>query len=89
MKRTTIILPDDLALRLRLEAGRRGASIAEIAREAIESKLGASGAGNRLGFIGVGDGDGEDDSERIDELVRGAIGRRFQADDTHRPTLEG
>ena len=33
------MLPDDIDDRLRLEARRRGTSIAEIAREAIEAQL--------------------------------------------------
>jgi len=39
MKRTTIMLPDEVDARLRLEARRRGTSIAEVAREAIEKEL--------------------------------------------------
>src|SRR5579875_1539211 len=55
MKRTTIMLPDDVDARLRLEARRRGQSIAQVAREAIERELPAPGDG-RLGFFAVGDG---------------------------------
>lgn len=42
MKRTTIMLPDGLDARLRLESRRTGASIADIAREALERHLPAT-----------------------------------------------
>ena len=75
MKRTTIMLPDDVDARLRLEARRRGQSIAQVAREAIERELPAPADG-RLGFFAVGDGSPRDASERVDELVADGIRRR-------------
>jgi predicted DNA-binding protein len=75
MKRTTIMLPDDVDARLRLEARRRGQSIARVAREAIERELPAPTDG-RLGFFAVGDGSPRDASERVDELVADGIRRR-------------
>ena len=36
MKRTTVELPDELDARLRLEAQRRGSTVSEITRTAIE-----------------------------------------------------
>jgi len=39
VKRTTIMLSDSLDARLRLEAKRRGTSIAALARAAIEDQL--------------------------------------------------
>lgn len=41
MKRTTVKLPEELDARLRHEAARRGVSISEITREAIERHLGS------------------------------------------------
>ena len=78
MKRTTIMLPDELDSRIRLEARRRGVSIADIAREAIEKHLPGPPPKGRLGFFAVGDGEPTDVSERVDEFVGEAIAR-------HRP----
>jgi hypothetical protein len=76
MKRTTIMLPDDVDARLRLEARRRGVSIADIAREAIDQHLPRPRTDGRLGFFGVGEGSPPDASERVDELVATAVRRR-------------
>ena len=75
MKRTTIMLPDDVDARLRLEARRRGQSIAQVAREAIERELPPPPDG-RLGFFAVGEGSPRDASERVDELALRGIRRR-------------
>src|SRR5215210_7968479 len=40
MQRTTVKLPDDLDARLRHEAARRGTTISDLTREAIEAHLG-------------------------------------------------
>jgi len=40
MKRTTISLPEDLAAALEREAARRRTSVSQVAREAIEARLG-------------------------------------------------
>lgn len=69
------MLPDDVDARLRLEARRRGQSIAQVAREAIERELPVPADG-RLGFFAVGDGSPRDASERVDELVADGIRRR-------------
>ena len=69
------MLPDDVDARLRLEARRRGQSIAQVAREAIERELPAPADG-RLGFFAVGDGSPPDASERIEEFVADGIRRR-------------
>ena len=75
MKRTTIMLPDDLDARLRLEARRRGVSVARVAREAIERELPPQTDGH-LSFFAVGDGAPSDASERVDELVAERVERR-------------
>jgi hypothetical protein len=69
------MLPDDIDARLRLEARRRGQSIAQVAREAIERELPPKGAG-RLGFFSVGDGSPPNASERVDELVGESVRQR-------------
>jgi hypothetical protein len=76
MKRTTIMLPDELDARIRREAKRRGVSIADIAREAIEQHVPAPPSSGRLSFFDIGEGEPDDVSERVDEFVREAINRR-------------
>jgi plasmid stability protein len=53
MKRTTVKLPDKLDARLRHEAARRGTTVAEITRQALEAHL---GAGGRRRFIAAAAG---------------------------------
>lgn len=72
MKRTTIMLPEDVEARLRFEARRRGTSIAEVAREAIERHLPAPVNGP-LSFSAIGEGSPADASERVDEFVARAV----------------
>jgi hypothetical protein len=76
MKRTTIMLPDELDAKIRFEARRRGVSIADIAREAIEQHVAGAAPTGRLGFFAIGEGGSIDGSERVDELVGKAIARR-------------
>jgi predicted DNA-binding protein len=75
VKRTTIILPDDIDVRLRHEARRRGTSVAQVAREAIEQQLPEQTEGS-LSFFAVGDGSPRDASERVDELVATSVRKR-------------
>ena len=70
------MLPEELDARLRWEARRRGVSMADVVREAIEHDLAGTSAGGRMGFFGVGDGQPDDASERVDELVGRAVARR-------------
>jgi hypothetical protein len=76
MRRTTIMLPDDLDDRLRLEARRRGSSIADVARDAIERHLPPAPDPGNLGFFAIGEGGPKDASERVDEHVGKAIRRK-------------
>lgn len=69
MKRTTVKLPDDLDARLRHEAGRRGVTVSELTREAIEVHLGGGGRRRRLLAAGAGASGHADISERIEELL--------------------
>jgi predicted DNA-binding protein len=73
MKRTTVKLPDDLDARLRREARRRGTTISELTREAIEAHL--SGGTPRV-FLAAGAGrSGQSDiSERIEEILSRELG---------------
>jgi hypothetical protein len=70
-----VIVSDELDARLRLEARRRGVAIAEVAREAIAAYLDGRGNPGRLSFFGIGLGEPEDASERIDEFVNEAVAR--------------
>jgi predicted transcriptional regulator len=71
MKRTTVKLPDDLDARLRHEAARRGMTISELTREAIERHLG----GRRLLAAGAGRSGHTDISERIEEILAAEVPR--------------
>jgi hypothetical protein len=77
MKRTTVMLPEELDARLRFEARRRGVSIADVAREAIASYLPEPADADRFSFIGVGEA-GRDVSERVDEEVGRLVADRHE-----------
>jgi hypothetical protein len=76
MKRTTVMFPDEVDARLRLEARRRGVPVAKVVREAVERHLPAPESGRPLSFFGVGVGGPTDASERVDEYVQRAVHRR-------------
>lgn len=76
MKRTTVMLPEEVEARLRLEARRRGVPVAEVVREAVERHLPAPEPGRPLAFFAVGEGGPADASERVDEYVQRAVRRR-------------
>lgn len=73
VKRTTIKLPDGLDVRLRLEAKRRGLTISELTRQAIETHLERRGK-RRLLAAGAGRSGQGDVSERIEEILRAEWG---------------
>lgn len=72
MKRTTVKISDELDARLRHEAGRRGASVSELTREALESYLGHGGR-RRLSAAGTGRSGRSDISERLEEILASEI----------------
>ena len=76
MKRTTVMLPDDVEARVRLEARRRGVSVAQVVREAVERAVSAPEPARPLAFFAVGEGGPADASERVDDYVGRAIRRR-------------
>lgn len=63
-------LPDELDSRLRHEAQRRGTTISELTREAIEAHLGVGTGRRRLLAAGAGRSGRSDVSERIEEILR-------------------
>jgi predicted transcriptional regulator len=70
MQRTTVKLSDDLDARLRHEAQRRGTTIAEITRTALEAHLGGTGPRRKLGAAAAGRSGRSDISERVEEIIR-------------------
>jgi predicted transcriptional regulator len=68
MKRTTVKLPDDLDLRLRHEARRRGTTVSELTREAIAAHLGHGR--RRLLAAAAGRSGRHDVSEQVEEILR-------------------
>lgn len=73
MKRTTVKLPDDLDARLRHEAQRRGSTISEVTRQAIEEHLGGRRGRRRLLAAGAGRSGAGDVSVRIEEILRAEV----------------
>ncbi|MGZ5213768.1 MAG: ribbon-helix-helix domain-containing protein [Actinomycetota bacterium] len=67
MKRTTVKLPEDLDAKLRAEADRRGMTVSELTREAIESHLGV-GRRRILHSAGAFRSKAGDLSTRVDEI---------------------
>ena len=75
------MLPDELDDRLRLEARRRGTSIADVAREAIERQLPPAPKPGELSFFAIGEGNPTDASEHIDEHVARVVRRKLLSRD--------
>lgn len=77
MKRTTIMLPDDLDRRVRAEARRRGTSVAHVVRESVAQRFAERQTERRLGFFAIGDGS-EDGAHRVDDVVTDVVRRRHR-----------
>ncbi|HEY9390122.1 MAG TPA: CopG family transcriptional regulator [Mycobacteriales bacterium] len=80
MSRTTVRLPDDVDARVRQEAARRGMTLSDWTREAIEAYLPGKppregGRRRRLIAGGVGRSGRHDISARIEEILRGEVSR--------------
>lgn len=75
MRRTTVKLPDDLDAQLRHEAERRGVTISELTREAIEVHLGGRRGRRALLAAGAGHSGVGDVSVRIEEILRAEVVR--------------
>jgi hypothetical protein len=73
MKRATVKLPDDLDARLRHEAERRGMTVSELTRQAIENHL-VDGGRRRLGS--AGHSGRSDVSHRIEEILTSELAAR-------------
>ncbi len=69
MKRTTISLPDELALALEREARRRGESVSALTRQVLAERFGLAGGARRLPIRNLGRSGRSDTSARIEELL--------------------
>jgi len=69
VRRTTLKIPEALDARLRHEAARRGVTISEVSREALEAYLVESSGVRRLGAARAGRSGRSDVSERIEEIL--------------------
>jgi predicted transcriptional regulator len=74
MKRTTVKLSDELDARLRHEAQRRGTTIAEVTRTALEVQL-RVGPRRTLSAAAAGRSGQSDISERIEEIISAELKR--------------
>jgi len=63
------MLPDDLLLRVRHEAQRRGTSVAEVVRGAVEREVAAQPTRRELPFFGIGASGQSDGAERAEEIL--------------------
>jgi predicted transcriptional regulator len=74
VRRTTVKIPDELDARLRHEAQRRGVTIADVTRAALEEHLDI-GRRRRLGAKAAGHSGRSDISERIEEIISAETSR--------------
>lgn len=72
MVRTTVKIPDNLDERLRHEAKRRGVTISDVTRSALEDHL-RTGR-RRLRAAAAGHSGESDISERIEEIINAELG---------------
>jgi hypothetical protein len=70
MKRTTVVLPDELFQLMERERRRRDVSAATIMREALAAYLGVTGEPRHIPFAGLGDSGYRDTGRRIREILR-------------------
>lgn len=70
MKRTTVTLPDELAIAVEREAHRRRLSVSQIAREALAAHLGLAGEQPRqLPFAALGASGKRTTARDLEELL--------------------
>jgi hypothetical protein len=74
-----MMLPDALDDRLRREARRRGVSIAEVTRRALERELPEPDKSGGLSFFAIGKGTAKDAEANSERWVGKAISRRHPA----------
>jgi hypothetical protein len=70
MKRTTITLPDDLAAAVARAADRRGTSVSQVTRAALEEHLGLGGTAPRpLPFAALGASGHRSTARDVEEIL--------------------
>lgn len=69
MKRTTVKISEELDAMLRHEAKRRGVTLSEVTREALESYFGLNGGRRRLLAAAAGRSGYTDTAARIEEIL--------------------
>lgn len=72
MVRTTVKIPEELDERLRYEAKRRGVTISDVTRSALEDHL--QRGRRRLRAAAAGRSGASDISERIEEIISAELG---------------
>ncbi|MHB1538924.1 MAG: ribbon-helix-helix domain-containing protein [Solirubrobacteraceae bacterium] len=75
MVRTSVKIPEDLDARLRHEAQRRGVTISEVTRAALDAHLQGEGRRRRLGAAAAGRSGRSDVSERIEQIIGAELQR--------------
>ena len=76
MKRTTLMLPDDLALAIEREARRRSCSVAKVTREALQERFGSAPEGSRpVPFADLGRSDHRHTARDMENLLDREWGR--------------
>jgi hypothetical protein len=79
MKRTTVKLPEELDRAMRDEADRRGLTLSDWTREAIEAHLPHQrGQRRHLGFIGAASSGYTDTSERTEEIYAALLNEEHE-----------
>jgi predicted transcriptional regulator len=73
VQRTTVKLPNELDARLRHEAQRRGVTVSELTREAIQTLLDASPGRRRLMSARAGASGHHDIAEQIEEIIASEV----------------
>ena len=70
MKRTTVLLPDDLAVRLELRRGHMRVSTSELLRRALEAYLAPPpGIGREISFAGIGRSGTRQTARQAEEIL--------------------
>lgn len=67
--RTTVTLPVSTTRLLKLQAQTKGRSVSSIMREALEAYLAGHELPRLPSFVGIGEGDGSNISERTEEII--------------------
>ncbi|MGH2987876.1 MAG: CopG family transcriptional regulator [Solirubrobacterales bacterium] len=76
MKRTTVKIPDELDARMRHEADRRGITISQLTREALEAHLEGDARRQLRDLAGSARSGRSDISERIEEILAAEVDPR-------------